>query len=129
MASVTTSSAVHVAVHLDIIRRNAQAIAARVGVPVLATVKANAYGLGAAKIAEAIADAVDGFCVFSLAEAIDARLWDTAKRPILAMGPPPGDVDASTYLAHHVRPAVSTVADAHRLRAAHPVLSIDTGMQ
>jgi alanine racemase len=119
---------VSVTVDLSQVRDNALTIRRRVGVDVLAVVKADAYGLGAAQVARAIADVVQGFCVFSLAEARAANLWETAKKPILAIGPSDG-TEPAEFLAAHVRPSVWTVAQANRLRPASPVLCVDTGMQ
>src|SRR5437764_1032895 len=82
------STHVNVSVDLSRVRRNAEEIAARVGVPVWATIKADAYGLGAARVAGTRAGVVEGFCVFALAEAglldePEARL--DAVRPGLAL--------------------------------------------
>lgn len=118
-----------VRINLSRIRENVQSIKRGVRAPVLAVVKADAYGLGAAKVAEAIGDLVDGFCVFRLKEAIDAQLWQKTGKRILALGPPSLALDCKPYLEHHVTPAVSTIAQASALRDAHPALCIDTGMQ
>ena len=77
---------VQVVVDLARVRANAVEIRRRVGVDVLAVVKADAYGLGAARVVAAIADLVAGFCVFSLAEALAADLWRIGHKPILAFG-------------------------------------------
>jgi alanine racemase len=111
---------------LDRIEKQAREIRDRCG-PVIAVVKSNAYGLGARKVAEAIASIVDGFAVFRLSEAIEANLWEIARKPILALRP--GSESAEDFLAHHARPAVWTAEQAARLRSAGPVLCVDTGMQ
>ncbi len=115
-------------ISLEQVRQNAAAIRRKVKVPVLAVVKADAYGLGAAAIARAIGDVVDGFCVHTLAEAQAANLWDIAGKPILALGPAEM-IDANDYLAAHVRPSVFTVEQAKHLVMANPILCVDTGMQ
>jgi alanine racemase len=125
---VDEDAPVTVSIDLAKIRAQARQIREKTGVDLLAVVKADAYGLGAKEVAEAIGDVVDGFCVFSLREAEDIRLWETAKKPILALGPPTGN-DADRYLAAHVRPAVSTIESAKTFRAARPILNVDTGMQ
>jgi alanine racemase len=127
-APVPISKHVAVRVDLDQIRRNARAVSQRVGVPILAVIKADGYGLGAERVARALGDLVGGFCVFSLAEAVAARIWETTKKPTTTLGPDPG-VSAEDYLQHHVRPAVWTVERAAMLRLARPILSVDTGMQ
>lgn len=96
--------------------------------PILAVIKADAYGLGAEQVAIALSDLVDGFCMFSLAEAVAARVWENTHKPAMTLGPDPG-AGAYEYLQHHVRPAVWTVERAANLKSARPVLSVDTGMQ
>jgi alanine racemase len=120
----------HVQVKIDLgrIRENVASIARRCGVDVIAVVKSDAYGLGAVPVVETIADLVSGFCVFSLKEALAAKLWDVARKPTLSLGPG-AETDAGEFVAAGVRPAVWTVQEAQRLRAAKPVLCVDTGMQ
>jgi len=117
-------------VQIDLARiaRNAEQIRQSTGVAVHAVVKANAYGLGIQRVARALADIVQGFCVFALDEAREADLWRLGGKPILAIGPPEV-ARVEEYRAAHVRPAVSTVEQAKRLREVGPVLSVDTGMQ
>ena len=98
------------------------------GVEVHAVIKANAYGLGAKAVAEAIGDVVDGFCLFGLAEARELNLWELTGKPTLCLGPP-GDAGDEDFLSFHARPAVSTIDEARRLRRAKPALCVDTGMQ
>lgn len=118
------SSHVQVVVRLDRIRQNIAAIRGRVGRAALhAVVKADAYGLGARRIAREIANSVDGFIVFYPAEAVNAELPALGK-PVLSLGPPD-----DMCLTHKIRPAVWTVEQARAMRAAGPVLSVDTGMQ
>jgi alanine racemase len=117
-----------IAVDLPRVRRNAEEIRKLVGVPVIAVVKSDGYGLGAGDVVRAIADVVDGFCVFGLAEVVRFRLGEITNKPILAIGPR-GDASAEDFLAHGVTPAVYTVEQAREYRAARPALSIDTGMQ
>ncbi|MDB5320298.1 MAG: Alanine racemase [Phycisphaerales bacterium] len=125
-----TSPHVNVTIDLSRVRQNAEEVAARVGVPVWATIKADAYGLGAGRVAAALAgvDGVAGFCVFALEEAEAVGLWELTGKPAIALGPP-STLDVGRWLAAHVRPAVSTVAQALALAGASPVLCVDTGMQ
>lgn len=120
----------HVTVQIDLarVRQNVAAIRARVGVPVWAVVKADAYGLGAARVTRAIADLVDGFCVFTLTEATEINLSRATGKPTLALGPSTTH-DADAYLAANVRPAVYCVEQAKQLRRAGPAVCVDTGMQ
>jgi alanine racemase len=119
---------ISVRVDLDQVRRNARVIGERVGVPILAVVKCDAYGLGAARVVKTLADVVDGFCVFGLAEAVAAGIWKSTGKVSMTLGPVPG-VEADQYIEHRVRPAVWTVERAAALRSARPILSVDTGMQ
>lgn len=113
-------------INLDRVRNNAQEIRRDTGVPVIAVVKADAYGLGGERIARALAPHVDGFYVFDAAEAIKYGLPGLG-RPTLALL---GDSnDPADYLRLGIRPAVWTAARAAMLRAARPVLSVDTGQQ
>ena len=124
MQAATTT----VSVDLERIRRNIAAIRTAVRVPILAVIKADAYGLGAVTIAPAIGELVYGFCVFALEEAVEADLWNRTGKPAIVLGPP-ASLDPDHYIAHHVRPAVSTLAQARALRRADPLLCVDTGMQ
>lgn len=123
----TAGARASVVIDLGRIRSAAETIRAATGREIWAVVKADAYGLGAAAVAAALAEVVDGFCVFSLAEAARARLAARTRRPVLALGPP-RSLDPDRYRRHGVRPAVSTRSEARALRRAAPVLSVDTGM-
>lgn len=112
---------VHVTVNLDAVRANAEAIRARAGVGVIAVIKADAYGLGAPRIADALAGIVDEFAYFS---AIEAR---ELGRPGLVLGP--CDEDAATYRELRLRPAIATLADAERMGDLPVAIKVDTGMQ
>ncbi len=101
------------------IRRNVQGIAQRSGVPVIAVIKANAYGLGAAAVAEAIEELVEGFYVFDAAEAVAV-----GKRTIALLG---RSDDPADYLARKIQPVVWNVERARMLKKAQPILSVDTG--
>lgn len=120
----------YVIVEIDLqrIHANAQRIAEHTGVELWAVVKSDAYGLGASRIAETLADVVDGFCVFQLHEAVEGELWNRTHKPIITLGPP-HSLDAAAYLAQHVRPAISTIEQARSLADADPILCVDTGMQ
>lgn len=120
----------HVRVLVDLARiaRNAQAIRRSTGVALIAIIKADAYGLGADRVAPALADVVDEFAVFSAEEAKTIDLWNRTGKPALAIGPPQWD-EAAEYRSHHLRPAVSNVEQARKLKSAFPVLCLDTGQQ
>lgn len=125
---MSVSRWVTVRVDLSRIRRNAEAIRRQVGVEVWGVVKADAYGLGIGRVSEAIAEVVDGWCVFSLEEAIEGRIWERTGKWTIVLGPPSRG-SGEDYVEHHVRPAVSTVEEARGLRRSGPVVCVDTGMQ
>ena len=125
---VLTNPYVTVRVDLDRIRANVREIAARVKVPLLAVIKAQAYGLGSLQVARAIAELIDGFGIFQLQEAVEIDLYRATGKRALSLGPPV-TMDANEYARHGVTPSVSTIDQAVLLRAAHPAICVDTGMQ
>jgi alanine racemase len=76
-----------VEVDLGALRRNGAALAQRAGVPLLAVIKADGYGLGAIQVARAL-EPLDpwGFGVAAVAEGIELRQAGIA-RPILVLSP------------------------------------------
>jgi alanine racemase len=119
--------AVTVSIDLLRVRQNAEAIRSQTGVPIIAVVKADAYGLGATEVASAIGDLVNAFYVFDSAEAVKARLWGVTGRRTIALH---SDwTDADDFLPQHIQPVVWSAGRARQLRGAKPVLSVDTGQQ
>ena len=118
-----------VSVHIDLarIRRNALEICRVTGVPLIAVVKADGYGLGARRVAETVGDLVEAFYVFRAEEAVEHDLYSlTGKRSIALLGE---SNDATHYLDRHIHPAVWNVERAKSLEKARPVLSFDSGQQ
>lgn len=76
---------VYAEVDLGAIRHNLIEIKKRVGKKLLVVIKANAYGHGALKVAEATCDIADYFAVATIEEAIQLR-EDNIKNPILILG-------------------------------------------
>ena len=73
-------------INLNSIKSNLIALREKAaGAKFYAVVKADAYGLGAIKISEAIEDMVDGFCVSSMTEAVELRRAGI-KKDILLLG-------------------------------------------
>ncbi len=126
MPHMTPSQHVTVAIHLHRICGNVEEIAKKCGVPIIAVIKADAYGVGAAAVATAIKDLVEGFYVLYAAEAVAAGLNETGKRTIAMLAP---SDDPADYLSHRIHPVVWSTERANALRKARPVLSIDTGQQ
>lgn len=119
------SADVSVNINLSRVQANAQAISVATGKPILAVIKADGYGLGAAAVAGALADIVAGFYVFRPQEAIDAQLNRLNSKHIVALYC--NDTDTESLQSHRIHPVVWTAEQAARWRAAKPVLSIDTG--
>jgi alanine racemase len=115
-------------VHIDLgrVRHSLLQVRAMTGVAVLAVVKADAYGLGAAQVLDAIHELADGFYTFDEAEAMLCSQACGGRKPTVALH---CHSDAATLKAANIRPAVWTVQAAERWRNASPVLSIDTGQQ
>jgi len=119
--SAMISSHVDVQVDLDRVRANAERIRANTRVPLIAVIKADAYGLGAHRVADALAAVVDDFAYFSIEEARRIR------RPGLVLGPVSGSRDAHAEL--RLRAAIGDRDAAETFRGAPAAVSVDTGMQ
>ena len=105
----------YVNIDLDAIRQNFQAICQKAGVPVMAVVKANAYGHGAIPVARHLEDYCTFFGVSSLSEALELRHAGIEK-PILILG----HSQVSTYpelVRYDIRPAIFSLEDALALSA------------
>lgn len=125
-----------IVVELDAIAHNLRAIRARVGVPVMGIVKANAYGHGLVPVARRLeAEGVDQLGVAFLEEGIALREAGV-NLPILVLGgifgPQVGD-----YLAHDLEITVSSIDKLRQVEAAARAmgrkavvhLKVDTGME
>lgn len=115
------SKHVQVTVNLDSIRANSEDIRRRTGVTLIAVIKADAYGLGAPRVADALASIADDFAYFNIDEAREVV------RPGIVLGPP--DADPSVFRELALRPCVGALDDARRFRQLPSVLNVDTGMQ
>jgi alanine racemase len=123
---VPASQFPHVSIDFSRVRDNALRIAHQTRVPVIAVIKADAYGLGARQVVNALRDVVAGFYCFSFGEAVDARTRETGKTTIVIRD---DDASVDDLRSYKVRPAVWDLDRAQRLRAARPVLIVDTGQQ
>jgi alanine racemase len=115
------SKHITVTINLDQIAQTAEALRRRVGVPVIAVIKADAYGLGAPQVADALDAVVDDFAFFAIEEA------RVVARPGIVLGPPDGDPDEYRDLG--LRPTIGNRDDARRYRGMRVAVSVDTGMQ
>ena|GEM_PF-604186 len=115
------STHVNVVIDLDRVRASAEAVRAKTGVTLIAVIKADAYGLGAARVADALDSIADEFAYFSLEEAAEVG------RPGLVMGPPLGE--PREYQERQLRPTVSTREQATHFVGLSVAVNVDTGMQ
>jgi alanine racemase len=118
----------------DALKHNLAAVRSQVGpsVKVMAVVKANAYGHGAAHVVKALAESVDLFGVANVTEAREVQKCASGI-PALILGPALPE-ERAEIVAHGFIPLISTVEEArafHALAGETPVeahLVIDTGM-
>jgi len=121
-------------VDLDVIAANFRAIGEKAGVPVMAVIKADAYGHGAITLARELEDSCAFFGVSSVSEALELRKAGI-RTPILNLGQiPPGAF--KTAIREGIRPAIFRYEDACQLSRVAVELGIeapfhlvvDTGM-
>ena len=121
-------------IDLDAIRSNYQNIYKKAGKPVMAIVKADAYGHGAVPVAKMLASECPFFGVSSVAEALELRRAGITQ-PILLLGHThPALFD--TVVREDLRPAIFCLKDAKALskaavaqnKTAKLHLAVDTGM-
>ncbi len=103
----------YVNIDLDAISHNFQAVAEKAGVPVMAVVKADAYGHGAVPVARLLESKCAFFGVSSLSEALELRHANIQK-PILVLGHSPVST-FSELVRHDIRPAIFSWEDAQAL--------------
>ncbi len=124
----------HVTIDLDIISANFRAIREKAGVPVMAIVKADAYGHGAIQVAMQLQDSCAFFGVSSMLEAMELRKAGI-RTPILILGQIPTEA-FSTAIREDIRPTIFRYEDAVALsetalrlgKMAPFHLAVDTGM-
>ncbi len=126
--------ATRVKIDLDAISANFEAIAAKAQVPVMAVVKADAYGHGAIQVARLLEGRCAFFGVSSMLEAMELRQAGLTT-PILILGHTP--TSAFPYAVRQgIRPTIYRLSDAQALsRAAVEAglpapfhFAVDTGM-
>ena len=123
-----------VMIDLDILSENFDAIQKKAGVPVMAVVKADAYGHGAVQVARLLQDKCAFFCVSSILEAMELRKAGLTK-PILLLGYTPAEA-YPTAVREEIRPTIYRMEDAQALSQAAQALGLparfhfaaDTGM-
>ncbi len=124
----------YVKIDLDAILANYRAVQEKVKVPVMAIIKADAYGHGAVQIARLLKDECPFFGVSSVSEALELRQAGITA-PVLILGHTP--VSAFPVLVQEqIRPAIFSLEDAQALSqeaqkqntTAKCHLVVDTGM-
>ena len=123
-----------VVVDMDALASNMDAIREKAGVPIMAVVKADAYGHGAVQVARLLQDKCAFFCVSSILEAMELRQAGLTK-PILLLGYTPADA-YPTAIREGIRPTIFRLEDALALsRTAQEAelparfhFAVDTGM-
>lgn len=121
-------------IDLDAIRDNFSAIRKKAGVPVMAVVKADAYGHGAVQVAKLLDKDCAFFGVSSVSEALELRRAGLDK-PILILGHTP-TAAFPDIVKENIRPAICDYAEAEILSqeaqkqgvTAPFHLVVDTGM-
>lgn len=116
------SNHVNVLINLARVRVNGEAIRTRTGVPLIAVIKSDAYGLGAPQVAAALDGVADEFAYFTLAEAREVG------QPGIVLGPP-GEEHPEEFRLLRLRPAVASINEAERFRGWPVAINFDTGMQ
>ena len=121
-------------IDLDAIRENFQAIREKAGVPVMAIVKADAYGHGAVQVARLLEPECAFFGVSSVSEALELR-YAGLEKPILVLGHTPKEL-FPVAVQQRIRPAifrwedaVALSKEAQRVGVVAPFhFAVDTGM-
>ena len=121
-------------IDLDAIRHNIQAVKEKSGVPVMAIIKADAYGHGAVEVARHLDSECAFFGVSSILEALELRQAGIEK-PILILGYTPVEAYPEA-IRLGIRPAIFRYEDAAALSAAAREMgvtakfhiAVDTGM-
>jgi len=123
-----------VKIDLDSIDRNFDAVRQKAGVPVMAVIKADAYGHGAVPVARLLQKKCAFFGVSSMLEALELRRAGL-RTPILILGHTP--VQAfPTAIIENIRPTIYRYEDAAALSEAAQTIgvtapfhfAVDTGM-
>ena len=99
----------HALIHLGAIRTNARRLAAFAGKPILAPIKANAYGHGAVRVAHALEPLVWGFAVATASEALELRAAGIVKDVLLLT--PPRAVSLAALVHHGVSFVVNSLEE------------------
>ncbi len=124
----------YVKIDLDVIAANFDAVAKKAGVPVMAIVKADAYGHGAVQVARHLESRCAFFGVSSMLEALELR-QNGIRTPILILGHTPASAfpvairEGIRPAIFHYEDAVALSGEAVRQGVTAPFhFAVDTGM-
>ena len=121
-------------IDLDAVSSNFDAVCRKANVPVMAVIKADAYGHGAVQVARLLKDKCAFFCVSSILEALELRDAGLTT-PILILGYTPTEA-FPTAILQDIRPTIYRLEDGKALSQAACFLNltakfhfaVDTGM-
>ena len=124
----------YVTVDLDMIEKNIDAVSKKAGVPVMAIIKADAYGHGAVPVAKLLEDKCAFFGVSSISEALELRQAGI-ETPILILGHTPSAAFPQA-IENQIRPTIFSLDGAKALsyeaqklgKTARFHFAVDTGM-
>ncbi len=115
-------------VNLGAVRRNAQRIRERLGERYFfAVVKADGYGHGAERIAHAVQDIADGFCVAIVDEGAALRAAGISK-PVLVLTPPLDREDCDRANYYDLTLSVNSLKTAKLIGGCPCHIKVNTGM-
>nr|WP_302958809.1 alanine racemase [Ruthenibacterium lactatiformans] len=106
----------HVVIDLDAIEKNIDAVRKKTGLPIMAIIKADAYGHGAIQVARLLEHKCAFFGVSSILEAMELRRAGL-QTPILILGYTPV-ASYPTAIRHGIRPSIFHYEDALALSQA-----------
>lgn len=124
----------YVRIDMDAILQNIRAVKKKAGVPVMAIIKADAYGHGALQLARLLQEECSFFGVSSMLEARELREFGL-ESPILILGQTPVQL-FPIAVEENIRPAIFSYGDAKALsdeavkqgKTARFHFAVDTGM-
>ena len=120
---MTTFSRTWIEIDLSAIVANAAVIKARTGTRLIAVIKADAYGHGAVRVAQALHEIAEMFAVATVEEGIELREAGIRK-PILILFSPLPEL-AEAIIAYQLTPAIDNWQLAQRVNEVEPVDAVE----
>ena len=110
----------YVKINTDAILANYRAVCQKTGVPVMAVIKADAYGHGAVQVAHLLEQECPFFGVSSVSEALELRQANI-QQPILILGHTPASV-FHLLVGQGIRPTIFQVYPIQQAEDAHQLM-------